>query len=72
MKLKKREITLNEADSLQDVFYLEKTIAEEYRKGSEFSFRKETVNETKGLLEEAEGEQKRAYALWRRSKEAQL
>ena len=30
MKLEKREITLNEKDSLKDVFYLEKTLLSEY------------------------------------------
>ncbi len=30
MKLEKREITLNEADSLKDVFYLEKTVLAAY------------------------------------------
>ena len=30
MKLEKREITLNEYDSLQDTYYREKTLLEEY------------------------------------------
>lgn len=30
MKLEKREITLNEADSIKDAFYVEKTLLMEY------------------------------------------
>ena len=30
MKLEKREITLNETDSLKDIYYMEKTLLREY------------------------------------------
>ncbi len=52
MKLKKREITLNEADSLKDVFYMEKTLAEGYKREGA-CFRKETQNELTRLQGEA-------------------
>ncbi len=45
MKLEKREITLNEYDSLQDVFYAEKMLLGEYVHAFEYAERKETKNE---------------------------
>lgn len=45
MKLEKREITLNEYDSLQDVFYAEKLLLGEYVQALEYAERKETKNE---------------------------
>ena len=45
MKLEKREITLNEFDSLKDVFYLEKNLLCEYANALEKACRQETRNE---------------------------
>lgn len=42
MKLEKREITLNELDSLQDAFYMEKTLLYEYVQALSTSKCKET------------------------------
>ncbi len=72
MKLKKREITLNEADSLYDVFCLEEYLGKSYGEGEEFSFRKETVNELSTLKQKAEEERERVLALWKKSKARQL
>ena len=48
MKLEKREITLNEKDSLKDVFYLEKTMLAEYGEALLQAERNETQ---RGLFE---------------------
>ncbi len=72
MKLKKREITLNEADSLKDVFFTEKALAQAYEEGDTFSFRKETANELAALRERALSETEKTGALWKKSKAAQL
>ena len=53
MKLEKREITLNEQDSLKDVFYWEKILIDEYTKSIKKAERKETKSEIAKLLEEA-------------------
>ncbi len=71
MKLNKREITLNEADSLKDVLFLERTIAEYYAEGVS-SFRKETANETARLEGETREEIILVERLWKDAKEAQL
>ena len=52
MKLEKREITLNEADSLKDVYYLEKTLIREYTARLALAKCKETENELERLLKE--------------------
>ena len=48
MKLEKREITLNEADSLRDMLYTEKTVLTEYTKALEQALSKQTQN---GLID---------------------
>lgn len=50
MKLEKREITLNEFDSLKDVFYLEKNLLCEYANALEKACRQETRNEILKLM----------------------
>ena len=52
MKLEKREITLNEFDSLRDAFYMEKTLFLEYREALLFSWRKETRGVLLDMLRE--------------------
>lgn len=52
MKLEKREITLNEYDSLKDVFYLEKSLLREYTARLALSKCKETENELSRMLKE--------------------
>ena len=52
MKLEKREITLNEFDSLKDVFYIEKSLLFEYAEALEKARRQETRNELVTLMQE--------------------
>lgn len=52
MKLEKREITLNEYDSLKDVYYLEKTLFREYTARLALAKCKETENELARLVKE--------------------
>ncbi len=72
MKLNKREITLNEADSMQDVFRMEKLLFDAYEKGAEIALRKEVVNEIEALKKAAEAEAENAEKLWEKSKARQL
>ncbi len=72
MKLKKREITLNEADSVKDVYFLERTLKNAYEEGDAFSFRKETVNELSALKALAASEAEKMQALWKKAKKEQL
>ena len=50
MKLEKREITLNEHDSLQDAYYREKTLLNEYVCALFQMQRKETKDEVLRLI----------------------
>ena len=68
MKLEKREITLNEADSLKDVFYLERTLFREYSKGEGYAERKELTNELTTLIKEAKEDMEKVFTLWEKSK----
>ncbi len=68
MKLEKREITLNEADSLKDVFYLERTLFREYSGGKDYAERKELKNELVILVEEAKEDMEKIFSLWEKSK----
>jgi len=52
MKLEKREITLNEADSLKDVFYTEKALLDRYADALAVADNKETQNELLRLMRE--------------------
>lgn len=52
MKLEKREITLNEFDSLKDAFYIEKTLLAEYVHALPQAERKETRSELLALIKE--------------------
>ncbi len=52
MKLEKREITLNEFDSLKDAFYAEKMLIVEYVHALEKAERKETQGELLRLMQE--------------------
>ena len=54
MKLEKREITLNEADSIKDIYYLEKTLVNEYRKALDVAQTREEENELETLMRDAE------------------
>lgn len=68
MKLEKREITLNERDSLKDVYYLEERLALAYKEGVKGSFRKEVVGELAALQTQADGEVKRLLDLLDKSR----
>ncbi len=72
MKLKKREITLNEADSLQDMYYLEKSLLGAYERGIENAAQKQTVNELNKGKAETEKEMAFLFSLWEKSKKEQL
>ncbi len=72
MKLKKREITLNEVDSLKDMLYLENLIAGAYGEGDENAFRRETTNELQTLGKELAGERALVEKLFKRAKAEQL
>ena len=50
MKLEKREITLNETDSLKDVYYLEKTLLREYSARLALAKCQETKHELSALI----------------------
>ncbi len=52
MKLEKREITLNEYDSLKDTFYMEKLLLSEYVNGVAGARRKEVRGELTSLMRE--------------------
>ena len=52
MKLEKREITLNEYDSLKDVFYTEKILLNEYAIAISKAQRQETKKELLRLMKE--------------------
>ena len=52
MKLEKREITLNEFDSLRDAFYIQKMLMAEYEQALFCVWRKETRDKIISLLQE--------------------
>ncbi len=52
MKLEKREITLNEFDSLRDAFYIHKTLMAEYEQALFYVWRKEARDKLLSLLQE--------------------
>ena len=54
MKLEKREITLNEEDSLKDMYFFEKNLQAQYAQGAKLAERKETEGELSKLMREAE------------------
>ena len=69
MKLEKREITLNEYDSLRDVYYLEKTLLREYTARLALAKCKETENELTRLLDEVTEDMSVAENLMKRARE---
>ena len=72
MKLEKREITLNEADSLLDMYYLEKMLHYTYTAGGDCIERKEVANEVAQLIRQTEEEGERMYSLWKKVKAEQI
>lgn len=72
MKLEKREITLNEADSLKDVYYIEKSLLQAYSEGSGLALRKEVWNEVERLIKQTEEIKGRLYSLWEKAKQEQI
>ena len=71
MKLEKREITLNEADSLKDIYYIEKALLTAYAEGEPFLSRKEVENELGELIKQTKEEKERVHTLWQKSKKEQ-
>ncbi len=72
MKLKKREITLNEKDSLKDMYYLEKALLSAYERGIEGATQKQTVNELTRFKKQTEEELQSILSLWEKSKKEGL
>lgn len=56
MRLEKREVTLNEADSLKDMYYMEKTLANAYADGAKNAQRKESSSLLASLLKETQSD----------------
>lgn len=54
MKLEKREITLNEVDSVKDMYFYEKNLQFRYAQALKFAERKETEGELSRFLRETE------------------
>ncbi len=67
MKLKKREITLNERDSVQDMLRLEERLCFEYEKGAALPLKKETENEVAALSALAREEVESLERCWKKS-----
>lgn len=71
MKLEKREITLNECDSLQDVVCFEKGLLGEYVETLLKMERKETKNQVAEYMKEVGAELCLTVELWRKAVEGQ-
>ena len=71
MKLEKREITLNQTDSLTDVFYTEKNLTAHYTYALESVHRKETREQLLKLLKETGEDLYLAQDLMQRSRKEQ-
>ena len=67
MKLEKREITLNEFDSLKETFYMEKMLLNEYLECLTKATRKETRKELQRLMQEVGEELSLAQDLMKKS-----
>ncbi len=72
MKLKKREITLNERDSVQDMLRLEERLLFEYETARSFPLKKETENEVAALSAIAKEEVESLERHWKKSKAESL
>lgn len=69
MKLEKREITLNETDSLKDVYYLEKTLLREYSARLALAKCQETKHELSALVNEVTEDMQNMEKLMKKSAE---
>lgn len=67
MKLEKREITLNEADSLKDVYYLEKTLLREYSARLALAKCQETKHELSTLVKQVTADMENVERLMKKS-----
>ena len=67
MKLEKREITLNEADSLRDLLYFERSLCNAYGAGAQSAERKETERELLQFQQETQENEKRIEELLKQS-----
>ncbi len=68
MKLEKREITLNERDSLKDVYYLEEGLCRSYADGGKKKYRKEVIDAFALLQAQTEEEKKLLLSLLEKSR----
>lgn len=69
MKLEKREITLNESDSLKEAFYIEKMLLGEYVETLSRTVRKDVRSELLRLMRETGEDMCLLLDLWRSSME---
>ena len=67
MKLEKREITLNETDSLKDVYYLEKTLLREYSARLALAKCQETKHELSALIKDVSEDMENVEKLMKKS-----
>lgn len=67
MKFEKREITLNECDSLKDVYYFEKSLLSAYEKGAQNVQSKETLGTIKAFMSETQTEIEKIAELIKKS-----
>ena len=67
MKFEKREITLNETDSLKDVYYLEKTLLREYSARLALTRCQETKHELSALIEQVTQDMENVEKLMKKS-----
>ncbi len=68
MRFKKREITLNEADSLKDMLYMEELLVSAYESGRGDAERKEVALAMEGLCIQSRAEKERVEKLWEKTK----
>ena len=72
MKLEKREITLNESDSLKEAFYIEKILLFEYVETLEKAERKDVRAELLRLMQETGEDMCLLLDLWNKSMQEQV
>ena len=72
MKLEKREITLNESDSLKEAFYIEKLLLCEYVETLEKAERKDVRAELLRLMQETGEDMCLLLDLWNKSMQEQV
>ena len=72
MKFEKREITLNEIDSLKDSFYFEETLLARYQSGLDSTENKETTETIRSFIRATESEIQTLSKLMKKSSQNDL